>query len=101
MTIEKANRRDFIKTSATSVGTVAAMAQSAPVATAYNANSKLRIGFIGPGGRGFGAHVKQLTKLQVEGQSIELAAVCDVYNAHRDKAAAQIEKETGPAPAMA
>lgn len=99
MPTEKTNRRDFIRTSATSVGTVAAIAQTAKIATANNANSKLRIGFIGPGGRGFGAHVKSLTKLQVAGKPIELVAVCDVYNEHRDKAAAHIEKETNKAPA--
>ena len=61
-------------------------------------NQKLRIGFIGPGGRGFGAHVKRLTKLAVEGQPIELVAVCDVYNKHRDRAAKHIQKATGKAP---
>jgi predicted dehydrogenase len=99
MTNQKSNRRDFIKTSATSVGTAAAIAQTtASAAESTSSNSKLRIGFIGPGGRGFGAHVKRLTKLQVEGQPIELVAVCDVYNEHRDRAAAHIEKETGKAP---
>lgn len=99
MTHPKSNRRNFIKTSATTVGTVAALSQTrAKAVDAPAANSKLRIGFIGPGGRGFGAHVKRLTKLQVEGQPIELVAVCDVYNKHRDRAAAHIEKETGKAP---
>jgi len=105
MTVPGPTRRDFIKTTATSVGAIAALAQ--PVANAQlvakaaetpNANSKLRIGFIGPGGRGFGAHVKQLCKLQVDGQPIELVAVCDVYNENRDQAAAYIQKETGNAP---
>ncbi len=81
MTTQKPSRRDFIKTTATSVGTVAAIAPTtANAAESSSANSKLRIGFIGPGGRGFGAHVKRLAKLQVEGQPIELVAVCDVYN---------------------
>lgn len=94
-----ASRRDFIKTSASSVGAVAAVtAATQESAQAAPASSKLRIGFIGPGGRGFGAHVKRLTKLQVEGEPIELVAVCDVYSEHRDRAAKHIEKETGKAP---
>ncbi|MEZ6138662.1 MAG: Gfo/Idh/MocA family oxidoreductase [Pirellulaceae bacterium] len=97
MTTDTNNRRAFIKTSATSVGTAAAIAQTARTASA-NANSKLRIGFIGPGGRGFGAHVKTLSKLQVEGKPIELVAVCDVYSEHRDKSAAHIKKATGKEP---
>ncbi|MGI9474003.1 MAG: Gfo/Idh/MocA family protein [Rubripirellula sp.] len=94
-----ASRRDFIKKSASTVGAVAAVtAATTEVAKAAPATSKLRIGFIGPGGRGFGAHVKRLTKLQVEGEPIELVAVCDVYSEHRDRAANHIEKETGKAP---
>jgi len=93
------SRRDFIKSSASSVGAVAAVTvadtQVTPAATPVE---KIRIGFIGPGGRGFGAHVKRLTKLQLEGEPIELVAVCDVYNEHRDRAANYIEKQTGKAP---
>ncbi len=99
MTALPNSRRDFIKTSTTSLGAAAVIAQSSKAAAANSANSKLRIGFIGVGGRGFGAHVKNLTKLQVEGKPIELVAVCDVYNENRDKAAAHIEKQTGQAPA--
>ena len=86
------SRRDFLKSSAYTAGVLGAASQiaanAAPVAT--SANAKIRIGFVGPGGRGFGAHVKRLTKLQVEGQPIELVAVCDVYSEHRDRAAAHI-----------
>lgn len=95
----KASRRDFIRSSATSVGAVAAVtATGTQEVQAASPNEKIRIGFIGPGGRGFGAHVKRLTKLQVEGKPIELVAVCDVYSEHRDRAADYIEKETGKAP---
>jgi predicted dehydrogenase len=95
----KASRRDFMKRSVTSAGAVAAVTvsdtQQTPAAMPVE---KIRIGFIGPGGRGFGAHVKRLTKLQLEGEPIELVAVCDVYNEHRDRAASYIEKQTGKAP---
>jgi predicted dehydrogenase len=99
MTTPKPSRRQFLKTSTTSLGAVAAVTQAAASgAESSSASSKLRIGFIGPGGRGFGAHVKRLAKLQVEGKPIELVAVCDVYNEHRDRAAEHIKKETGTAP---
>jgi predicted dehydrogenase len=92
------NRRDFIKTSAGAVAATTALSQVASASPIPDVNANIRIGFIGPGGRGFGAHVKRLCKLQVEGEPIELVAVCDVYNKHVDRAAAYIEKETGKAP---
>lgn len=94
------SRRNFLKSSAYTAGVLGAAshvaANAAPAAT--SANAKIRIGFVGPGSRGFGAHVKRLTKLQVEGQPIELVAVCDVYSEHRDRAAAHIKKQTGTEP---
>lgn len=93
------NRRQFIKSSAGAVAATAGvhtLANAQPVSN--QPNEKIRIGFIGPGGRGFGAHVKRLTKLQVEGEPIELVAVCDVYNKHRERAANHIEKQTGKKP---
>ena len=94
------SRRQFIKTSAGSVAAAAAVSstRTAKANTGSSPNAKLRIGFIGPGGRGFRAHVKQLTKLALEGQPIELPAVCDVYNVHSDRAAKHIEKSLGKAP---
>ena len=94
------SRRTFLKSSAYTAGILGAASQlaSQAAATPGSANAKIRIGFVGPGGRGFGAHVKRLTKLQVEGQPIELVAVCDVYSEHRNRAAAHIKKETGHEP---
>ena len=92
------NRRNFIKQSATAIAATTAVTSVATAAPQADANSKIRIGFIGPGSRGFNAHVRTLCKLQVEGKPIELVAVCDVYNQHREKAATYIEKETGHKP---
>ncbi len=92
------SRRNFLKTSssvAAGVGVVGATVASAGKARAVSANSKIRIGFIGPGGRGFGAHVKTLAKLAKEGQPVELVSVCDVYSEHRDRAVDHIRKENG------
>ena len=92
------NRRDFIKHSATAIAATTAVTSVASAKTPVDANSKIRIGFIGPGGRGFRAHVGTLCKMQGEGQPIELVAVCDVYSVHRDRAAKYIEEKTGNAP---
>ena len=95
------NRRDFIKSStAAAAATVAAGAITSTASAAKPASlqSKIRIGFIGPGGRGFGAHVKSLSKLAVEGQPIELVAVCDVYNKHVERSVKHIKQTTGVEP---
>ncbi len=92
------SRRGFLKTSGASAALVAGMATAAQPIRKAGKNDTIRIGFVGPGGRGFGAHVKTLSTLQVEGQPIELAAVCDVYSEHRDRAANHIKKTTGKDP---
>lgn len=96
----QSSRRDFIKTT----GTAAALAAGAQLyatapARAAGANDKLRIAFIGPGGRGFGAHVKTLAQIKNEGAHIELCAVAEVYSEQLDKVADFIQKENGNAPA--
>ena len=74
------SRRQFLKASATVataasvVGLSAKSSQAAP-----GSNERLRIGFIGPGGRGFGAHVKKLCELHADGRKIELVGVAEVY----------------------
>ena len=93
------SRRQFIQASAASAaiaaGTRTANAKSKTPLPA----EKMRIGFIGPGGRGFSAHVKTLTKLASEGEPIELVAVCDVYSENVDRAARHIEEKLKKAPA--
>ena len=94
------DRRSFLKASssaAVAVGTFAA-ATSTKKVRAADSNGLIRIGFIGPGGRGFGAHVKSLATLKNEGAPIELAAVAEVYSVQRDKVADYIEKENGKRP---
>ncbi|MBI1247789.1 twin-arginine translocation signal domain-containing protein [bacterium] len=88
------SRRNFLKTSAAGVA-VTTLAMQAQKARAADANSKLRIGFVGVGGRGFGAHVKSLSAIAKDGANIELVAVCDVYDDNRNRAAEYIERENG------
>jgi predicted dehydrogenase len=96
------SRRNFLKTGSAVAATIGAVTTaSAPAgARAASANGKLRIGFIGPGGRGFGAHVKTMAKLVNEGQPVELVAVCDVFSEHRDRAADHIRQTNGNTPAQ-
>lgn len=94
------SRRVFLRSSAATAAVAAAassIAAPAP-ARAAGANERIRLGFIGPGGRGFGAHIKTLAKLRQDGANIELSAVCDVYTRNQDRAADFIAKETGTAP---
>ncbi|QDT63375.1 Inositol 2-dehydrogenase [Calycomorphotria hydatis] len=78
------------------VGVVSTLASS--TASAAAKSDTVRIGFIGPGGRGFGAHVKSLARLKNEGANIELASVAEVYSVQRDKVAEYIHKENGNMP---
>ena len=94
---DQLNRRNFVKTAA--AGAAAATALTAPApARAAGAAERLRIGFIGPGGRGFGAHVKTLANLRKDGANIDLLAVSEVYKAQEDRVCNYIKTETGAEP---
>jgi predicted dehydrogenase len=92
------SRRTFLKTA----GAAVAASQVYPTApaSAAGANERIRIGFIGPGGRGFGAHVKTLAKHKTEGMNIELASVCDVWSVQRDKVSNYIKETNGNTPSQ-
>jgi predicted dehydrogenase len=89
------NRRHFLKTSSLAAG---GLTLAGTAASAAGANGRLRIGMIGPGGRGFGAHVKTLARLKNDGANIEIAAVAEVYSVRRDQTADYIKKENGNEP---
>ncbi len=100
---EPVSRRSFLGSTAataTAGAAVGHVSSAASAARAANANQRLRIGFIGPGRRGFAAHVKSLTALRKQGAKIDLVAVNDVYAVHRDRAASYIKTETGVAPTI-
>jgi len=93
-----ANRRQFLKSSAVAaVASATALPASRAMAMA-GSNERLRIGFIGPGGRGFGAHVNTLCKMHFWKRKIDLVGVAEVYKNQRDKVADYIKKETGTEP---
>ncbi len=91
-------RRSFLKS--TSLAAASSFAATLPTASsrAAGANDRLRIGFIGPGGRGFSAHVRSLSRLKHDGANIELAAVAEVYTKQRDLVSKFIQDEHGRAP---
>jgi predicted dehydrogenase len=87
------SRRAFIQNSA--AATAAAMA-APTVLKAQNAaggtspNSRLRIGFIGVGGRAQ-THLDSAIKLQNDGK-VEIATICDVFNRYRDDAVRKVNR---------
>lgn len=91
------SRRNFIKTAAVGAAAAGVIAAPAP-ARALGANERIRIGFIGPGGRGFGAHVKTLARLHKEGVKVDLVAVSEVYKKQEEQVCDYIKKETGLEP---
>jgi predicted dehydrogenase len=93
------SRRQFLA-STVAAGAVGAALAAPGWARARNANERIRIGFIGPGRRGFSAHVRTLAKLRKEGAPIDLVAVNDVYQVNQDRAVDYIATETGAKPTV-
>ncbi len=92
--MDNVSRRGFLQAGGV-VAAASTLALPTAPASAAGSNGRLRIGFIGPGGRGYGAHVKSLCKLHTDGAKIDLVAAADVYEVHRDRAVDTIKKETG------
>ncbi|KAA1260254.1 Inositol 2-dehydrogenase [Rubripirellula obstinata] len=97
--MQSSDRRTFLSHTTKVAATTAAFGLPAKHAQAFGgSNEHMRIGFIGPGGRGFGAHVKSLCKLHASGRKVELVGVAEVYKTQRDKVADHIKDKTGTAP---
>lgn len=87
------SRRTFIKHTAAATAVAAAtptILSSTANAAAESPNERLRIGFIGVGGRAQ-AHIHSAIELQKDGK-VEIVAVCDCFNRHRREAAEKIKK---------
>ena len=91
-------RRNFLATTGTAAAASALPAFATAAPAAAKASDKLRIAFIGIGGRGFRAHVKTLAKLKTAGENIELVAAADVYSVYLDKFKQYVKKENGNTP---
>ncbi|MEM6330127.1 MAG: Gfo/Idh/MocA family oxidoreductase [Planctomycetota bacterium] len=101
MTDPKADvsRRGFLQTAAAGAATLSAAAAVAEGATPAKPgpNSRLRLGYIGVGGRAQ-AHIDSGITLQNQDQTVEIATVCDVFNRYRDETAAKVKSAVGAEP---
>jgi predicted dehydrogenase len=85
------NRRHFLLTAG-----AATLAAAAGGASAKDAGSRLRVALIGVGGRAK-AHLKCL--LDLAGDNVELAALCDVDEARLNQNVEDVSRKTGKKPA--
>ena len=88
-TMKATNRRAFIQHTAMATAAVGL----GPSLHAADANNKIVIGLIGPGGMGMN-HLRALLTYQ----DVEVAYVCDVDENHASQAASSVEKASGKRP---
>lgn len=86
------SRRQFIHSSAAAAAYAATSSALGATSATPAANDKMRIGFIGVGGRAQ-AHLGSTIRLVKEGAPLEVAAVCDVFNRYRHESAEKIRSE--------
>lgn len=84
-------RRDFLAASA--AGATVAASGAAAKADA-SPNERLRIAFIGVGGRAQ-THLDSAIKIQNRDKSIEIVKICDVFNRYRDESAEKVREGVG------
>lgn len=90
---ENISRRGFIQGSAAAAATLAATSQTfAATSAAAGPNERMRIAFIGVGGRAQ-SHIGSTIRLVKEGAPLEVAAVCDVFNRYRHESAEKFREE--------
>ncbi len=76
------NRREFVSQTGRRALVLSAAATLSPWAKILGANDRIRLGVIGPGGRG-----RQLLRVAQAAPNVEITAVCDVYPENLEKAA--------------
>jgi len=89
------SRRRFLAASA--AGTALAAVPSLATASVASPNSRLRLGFVGVGGRAQN-HLDSACDLYQNGHVVEIAAVCDVFNRYRDRAVNKVRDRIGHEP---
>jgi len=77
--MSKPDRRDFLKSSSLLIASAASSQR------VYGANERLRVGFIGLGGRGSWLHRLTIRHIE-EHKDAEIVALCDVYAKRLDQA---------------
>jgi predicted dehydrogenase len=91
--MDKITRREFLKATggaavAAGMGAgVAREAEAAPARRRIAASEKVTIGIVGVAGRGHGHHLETFRRFP----DVQIGAVCDVYEAHRERARAATE----------
>ena len=85
------SRRRFVKQGTAIAGTAVAVSNVAAAAP----SETLRIGVIGAGNRAFNSLTKRLAGLRKRGRKLDLVAVADVYQVHRDRFVDYVKSETG------
>lgn len=98
------SRRSFIQKTAAAAATVAAVNifktpvygqnQAPSTGRVIGANDRITVGFIGIGGQGFNAHVRQM-KEHAADHNVAQVAVCDVSKHRVDEVKGFLEKEGG------
>jgi len=88
------NRRRFLQAAA---GSAALALAPRTRARALGANDRIRIGQIGCGNRGFGAHMAGV-HAHDRAENVEIVAVCDVWKEHLDRAEATVREWYGGKP---
>ncbi len=91
------SRREFIQSSAAAAAFAATSSAFSATAAARSPNERMRIGFIGVGGRAQ-AHLGSVIRLHKEGQPVEVVAICDVFNRYRHESAERIRTEIKQSP---
>ncbi len=102
MNITNESRRSFIKNSAAAATAImVAPAVIAATSKSTSPSQKLRVGFIGVGSLDQGrcqAHIDSAIKLQNETGTVEIAAVCDVFNRYREASQNKVREATKKTP---
>ncbi len=83
MSINTQNRRQFLKTGATT----SAFLMAPALLHSQNINDKIRVGFIGVGNRGTG-----LMHRFMQNNDVEVAALCDVYKPYTTRDRSQVDE---------
>ncbi len=89
------SRRDFLTASA--AGAALAAVPSFAATSTTSPNGRLRLGFIGVGGRAQ-AHLDSACRIHQDDKSVEIGSVCDVFNRYRDRAVANVRERVGYEP---
>jgi predicted dehydrogenase len=90
------NRRNFLHVSGISTGVLLAGSHSASVLASLGANDTLRVGIVGPGGRGTSL-MNDFFKA-APNYNARMTAICDIWNKRREAAAARVKEVHGTEP---